>query len=296
MNIASSFEYEVRRLQTADGLSLCYRDYGPRLSDAVPVLCLPGLTRNVKDFHALAMHLSKSRRVLALDARGRGASDYDPVYANYNLVQETSDTLGLLSQIGKPAAIIGTSRGGLSAMILHGVRADLIAGIVFNDIGPEIDPEGIVRIMGYLGVTPEPFEDWEDATAALMRTQRDVFPGLADAEWEAWARRTYRDDDGRPALDYDVKLRDATIEAAGGGSDFWPQFRALCETPLLLLRGANSDLLSTGTVAKMRRMRPDMQVLTIKGRGHVPFLDESESLAGIDAFLAELDSAASSES
>ena len=277
-------------LRTADGITLSFRSYGSRFSKRLPVLCLAGLTRNAKDFHDIALALAPERRVVSLDARGRGRSDYDDTYSNYSLVREVGDVLTLISQeFETPCIIIGTSRGGLQAMILHGVRQDMIAGIVLNDIGPELEPAGLKRIVDYLGIPPDPLESWDDAVAALKATNATEFADLGDDEWLAWAQRTFRDDDGVPILDYDVKLRDATLEAGPMPADFWPQFRGLHDTPTLMLRGENSDLVSVETVQKMRRAKPDMTSVTVKGRGHVPFLDEPEARAAILSFIAEID-------
>lgn len=284
--------YAEREMKTADGLILRYRDYGSRFSTRLPVLCLPGLTRNAKDFHDLALALSPTHRVVSLDARGRGRSDYDPNHGNYTLIREVGDILGLISQeFTQPCLIVGTSRGGLAAMILHGVRPDMIAGIILNDIGPELELKGLARIMGYLGIVPEPLNTWEDAVAAMKAANHDAFSGLDDAAWRAWAERTFRDEGGVPVLDYDLHLRDAMIEAGSGAPDFWPQFRSLTDTPVLVLRGENSDLLSAETVRKMRRIKPDLTALTVKGRGHVPFLDEPDARAAILSFVSDVDSA-----
>jgi len=287
--------FTERGLRTADGITLAFRDYGSRFATRTPVLCLAGLTRNAKDFHDLASALAARRRVVCLDARGRGRSDYDETYSNYNLIREVGDVLTLLSQeFDRPCIIVGTSRGGLAAMIAHGVRRDMIAGIVLNDIGPELEPAGLSRIMDYLGITPKPLENWDDAIAAMKASNEAEFEGLDDAQWRAWAERTFRADDGVPILDYDIRLRDAVLEAGPTGADFWPQFRSLAETPVLLLRGEHSDLLSVETVQKMRRAKPDMTAVTVRGRGHVPFLDEPEARAAILAFIAEQDARRSS--
>ncbi len=277
-------------LRTADGITLSFRSYGSRFSKRAPILCLAGLTRNAKDFHDLALALAPDRRVVSLDARGRGRSDYDPIYANYSLVREVGDVLTLISQeFDEPCIIIGTSRGGLQAMILHGVRQDMIAGIVLNDIGPELEPAGLKRIVNYLGIPPQPLNTWDDAVAALKATNAKEFADLSEEDWVHWARRTFRDDDGKPILDYDLKLRDAALEAGPMTADFWPQFRGLRETPTLMLRGENSDLISAETVRQMRRAKPDLTSVTVKGRGHVPFLDEPEARAAILAFIGEID-------
>ena len=282
--------FEQRSLKSADGLGLAFRDYGSRLAKRVPVLCLPGLTRNVKDFHHIATSMAAERRVLSLDARGRGRSDHDPQYSNYNLVTEVGDVLALISaELERPCIILGTSRGGLAAMVMGGVRPEMLAGVVLNDIGPVIEREGLVRIMGYLGIVPEKLDTWDDAREVMRAAGHPDFVGLSDADLMAWARRTFRDEDGEPAMDYDLKLRDAVIEGPQAAGDFWPQFRSLADKPLLVLRGENSNLLSAETVAEMRRMRPDMTAVTVRNRGHVPFLDEPEAESAILSFVRRVD-------
>ena len=143
--------------------------------------------------------------------------------------------------------------------------------------------------MDYLGVVPDPLETWDDAVAAMKAGNAWDFPGLSDEEWLAWARRTFREEDGKPVVDYDLKLRDAVLENAGPAPEMWPQFRAMMEVPTLVLRGENSDLLSAKTVEAMRRTKPDIVAVTVKARGHVPFLDEPESLAAINSFVSRID-------
>lgn len=285
--------YRERTLPTTDGLMLCFREYGSRFGKATPVLCLPGLTRCARDFHDIAMRLAPNRRVLSLDARGRGESDYDPDYSNYNLVTEVGDVLTLVSsEFDRPCIVLGTSRGGLAAMILGGVRPSMLAGVILNDIGPVIERDGLLRIVDYLGIVPEPLEDWDDAVAALKASNSRDFPDLTDKQWLAWAKRTFREEDGKPALDYDVKLRDAVLEGPQANGDFWPQFRSLQNIPTLLLRGENSDLLSASTVEEMRRAKPDLTAVTVRNRGHVPFLDEPEAVTAISTFVSHVDARA----
>ncbi len=282
--------YKTRTLPTTDGLTLSFREYGSRISDATPVLCLPGLTRNSADFHAIATILESERRVISLDARGRGRSDYDPNYQNYNLVTEVGDVLSLISaEFDRPCIVLGTSRGGLAAMILCGVRPSMMAGVVLNDIGPVLDAKGLDRIKDYLGIPPVPLDNWEDAAAAIEASHAEDFPDLRAPDWLAWAQRTFREENGKPVLDYDLKLRDAVLEQTGPVAEMWPQFRAMADIPTLVLRGENSDLLSVQTVEEMRRAKPDLTAVTIKGRGHVPLLDEYESVSAINAFLMQVD-------
>jgi len=283
-------EYQTRTLPTTDGLTLRYREYGSRISKKTPVLCLPGLTRNSADFHAIASILSPDRHIISLDARGRGRSDYDPNYQNYNLVTEVGDVLLLISaEFDRPCLILGTSRGGLAAMVLCGVRPSMVAGVVLNDIGPVLEAEGLELIKDYLGIPPTPLETWEDAAAAVEAGNKEDFPDLRGPDWLAWAKRTFREEDGKPRLDYDLKLRDAVLENTGPVPEMWPQFRAMTDIPTLVLRGENSNLLSAKTVEEMRRAKPDLTAVTVKGRGHVPLLDEPESLAAINLFFGQVD-------
>lgn len=272
----------------ADGLRLYYRDYGAAQPGRAPVLCLAGLTRNAKDFHDLARRLSPQRRVIAVDLRGRGRSDRDPRgAAGYIPPVELDDVLRLIEQaeLG-PAVVIGTSRGGILAMLMATVRPDLLRGVVLNDIGPELDPVGIARIRGYVGIGQAP-ESWEAAASALKALHGAHFPGLSAAEWQAYARRTYAEREGRPAFDYDPAIGESLRGAPAG--DLWPHFAALGPIPTLVLRGAYSDLLSAETMARMREQKPDLVAVTVPDRGHVPFLDETEAVAAIDAFLARID-------
>lgn len=272
----------------ADGLRLYYREYGQAQAAHAPVLCLPGLTRNSKDFHDLALRLSAQRRVIAVDLRGRGRSERDPRgAAGYSPLVELDDVLRLIAQASLgPSVVIGTSRGGILAMLMASVRPDLLRGIVLNDIGPELDPAGIARIRGYVGVGEAP-ESWEAAASALEALHGAHFPGLSAQDWLAYARRSFTEREGRPAFDYDPAIGESLRGAPAG--DLWPQFAALAAIPTLVLRGAHSDLLSAETVARMREQKPDLLAVTVPDRGHVPFLDEPEVTAALDAFLARID-------
>lgn len=272
----------------ADGLRLYYRDYGQAQAAHAPVLCLAGLTRNCKDFHDLALRLAPERRVIAVDLRGRGRSQRDPRgAAGYTPLVELDDVLRLIDQAALgPAVVIGTSRGGILAMLMAATRPDLLRGVVLNDIGPELDPAGLARIRGYVGVGDAP-ETWEAAATALEALHGAHFPGLSAQDWLAYARRSFAEREGRPAFDYDPAIGESLRGAPAG--DLWPQFAALAGIPTLVLRGAHSDLLSADTVSRMRAQKPDLVAVTVPDRGHVPFLDEPEAVAAIDAFLARID-------
>jgi pimeloyl-ACP methyl ester carboxylesterase len=277
----------------ADGTRLYARDYGGG-GNLTPAVCLPGLTRNSKDFETIAPTLSATRRVVALDFRGRGLSGRaDP--QTYRPDQEAADTLAVLDHLGIDRfAVIGTSRGGIVAMVMAARALNRMAGVLFNDIGPRIDRQGLLRIRSYLGSDPQ-FGGWTEAVAAL-KAANPGFPGLREDEWLAFARRVYREVEGRPRADYDMGLAanfppPAEI-AEGKVPELWPLFDILAPLPCLVIRGEHSDLLSPQTVAEMQQRHARLAAATIPGRGHVPFLDEPESLAAITDWLAAVDSAA----
>jgi pimeloyl-ACP methyl ester carboxylesterase len=274
----------------ADGLRLAYDDRG----EGPVLLCLPGLTRNMDDFEPVVDHFAHRARVIRMDFRGRGASEFDPDYSHYTVVQESRDVIGLLDHLGlEKAAILGTSRGGLVAMTLAATAKNRLAGVCFNDIGPVIEPAGLAYIMGYLGLPPTD-PDFDTALRKMPGRMAARFPNVPVATWAEYIRRIWAvAEDGTLSLRYDPKLRDATLAqmAAAEGQpapDLWPLFAALDGLPLALIRGANSDLLSPETAAKMREMRPDMIFSDVADRGHVPFLDEPESLSVLTQFLDRL--------
>lgn len=274
----------------ADGLKLAYDDRG----EGPVLLCLPGLTRNMDDFEPVVDHFAHRARVIRMDFRGRGASGYDPDFSHYNVVQESQDVIGLLDHLGLDrAAILGTSRGGLVAMTLAATARHRLAGVCFNDIGPVIDPAGLSYIMGYLGLPPTD-PDFDTALRDIPKRMGARFPNVPTDIWATYIRRIWNvAEDGTLSLRYDPKLRDATLAqmAAAEGQpapDLWPLFAALDGLPLALIRGANSDLLSPQTAAKMQALRPDMIFADVADRGHVPFLDEPESLSVITQFLDRL--------
>jgi pimeloyl-ACP methyl ester carboxylesterase len=279
-----------------DGLALYARDYGPRTSRLAPVICIPGLTRTTRDFHALATHLAsrprKRRRVLALDLRGRGRSDRDRRAANYSPKRETLDVLDVMTAAGiERAVVIGTSRGGLVAMAIGAARPAALAGVVLNDIGPRIEAQGILRIIGQLSRMPRP-RSWEEATALMKRLFAENFTDLSDEDWETFARQVFRDDNGRPRPDFDpriVRSLDRNAVTTEGLPELWPLFGALSHVPVLAIRGANSDILSPATLEEMARRHPDFMALTVAHRGHAPFLTEEPAIAAIDELMNRVD-------
>jgi pimeloyl-ACP methyl ester carboxylesterase len=278
---------------SADGLRLYYRDYpaqvSPGASPRAPVLCLPGLTRNSRDFESLATHLARERRVLSPDLRGRGRSQYDPEWRNYHPGTYVVD-LGLLLAAAGVArvVVIGTSLGGLLAMLLAASRPQSLCGAVLNDIGPEVEAEGIARISGYVG-RGAPVATWEAAAAQVRAINEAAFPDLTDAEWLAFARRTCREVDGVIRVDMDPMIGEAVrASPAGAAPDLWPVYAALAPLPVLAIRGELSDVLSTATFDRMLREKPDLLRVLVPRRGHAPSLDEPECRAAIDAFLEGL--------
>ena len=265
-----------------DGLKLHVRSYvpsrGPRTTVALPVVCLPGLARTGADFEELAAALAGDpdapRRVIALDSRGSGQSDYDPNPANYSLPVELGDVLAVLTalDIGQ-AAFIGTSRGGILTMMLAVARPTAVAACVLNDIGPVIDLKGLVRIKSYVGKLPQPasFEDGADILRGLFGSQ---FPKLDHDDWMAFARRTFKSAGGRLVPDYDPRLAE-TFKATDLEQplpDMWKQFDALTRAPVMVIRGGNSDILSAATVEAMRTRRASLDVLEVPDQGHAPLL------------------------
>ncbi len=271
--------------EAADGRRIAFADAG---GDGPVVLCLAGLTRTMVDFEDLATHLAPHYRVIRTDYRGRGKSGWadDPV-AEYTPIIEGQDAAALLAHLGVArATIIGTSRGGIIGMLLGAARPDLVAALVLNDIGPVVERAGLEFIMTYLGLDPG-FSDFGEATARMRVAHAAGFPTLTDAEWQAYARRTFAERDGRPVLSYDPKLRDATAVAfENSPPDLWQVFDSMAGVAMLTIRGENSNILSAETLVEMALRRPDMDHVTVANRGHVPFLDEPEAIAAIDAFLA----------
>ncbi len=279
----------AHRWVSKDGLSLYSRVYDQAGPAAASVLCLPGLTRNSKDFEDLAMHLSPRYRVICPDLRGRGLSAPDPVWQNYHPGTYLADLSGLVAGLGvQRLAVIGTSLGGLLAMLLPTVLPGVIAGVVLNDIGPEIDPIGVARIKAYAGRLP-PVRNWDEAVAQLQLVFAAAWPGLSDDSWARLARRSYREDaTGTPILECDRKVGEALRAAPAAAGDLWPVWAQLGALPVLAIRGALSDILSESTFARMKGEKPDLVQLTVAMRGHVPLLDEPECPAAIDTFLAQV--------
>jgi pimeloyl-ACP methyl ester carboxylesterase len=278
-----------------DGLRLHARSYGARDRRRTPVVCLPGLARTTRDFDTLAEALAndpkRARHVLAIDYRGRGESEYDTDPANYNMATEVADLLAVLTALEiEPAVLVGTSRGGLLAMVLATVRPGAIAGVVLNDIGPVIETKGLVRIKSYLGRLPQP-KSLGDAAEILRHLFAAQFQKLGPDDWMAFARRTFKQQDGSLKPRYDPKLAEAlkNVDMARSVPPLWKEFDALASVPVMVIRGANSDVLSEQTVAEMSVRRTDMDVMVVPDQGHAPLLVESEVTARIGEFAARCD-------
>ncbi len=290
---AAGQAWQDRFYQSADGLTLHVADYGPPVSPWLPVVCLPGLSRNARDFDALARYLSthpdRPRRVLSFDLRGRGLSDWDKDQAHYTPIVEMQDVLDGMAALGVARAIvIGTSRGGLIAMLMGVARPAVLAGIVLNDIGPAIEARGLARLKTYVGRMPSP-SDWDDAVLLLRRLHGRQFDALTDDEWQAFAWMTWRDQDGLPASDYDPALARTFdgVEFDRPVPTLWPEFAALARLPVMVVRGANSDILSEATTERMASEHPGLVRIDIAGEGHPPLLVRPSLLRRIAAFIAE---------
>ena len=283
-----------------DGLSLHVREHVPlHETSRAPVVCLPGLTRGAADFEnlarALALASATTRRVLAFDYRGRGQSDHDPDWRHYDLATERADFIGWLDANGIAAAhFVGTSRGGLHTMALATTHRAMIRGVVLNDIGPVLEPEGLLRIKGYVGVLTPPPRTLAEAVAVLRRGPAQGFDGLSDEEWQVFATTTFGSDPGDLRLRSDPMLARILdgFELGKPLPEIWDQYDALRGAPVLTIRGANSDLLSAATLDAMAARWPGCETLTVPGQGHAPLLADKPTIARIDAFLAAADRAA----
>jgi pimeloyl-ACP methyl ester carboxylesterase len=273
-------------------LRLYARDYGPPNATTC-VLCMHGLTRNSADFAWLARHLADRYRVICPDQRGRGRSDYDPDKANYHPDIYVKDMVQLLDHLGiGRLVLIGTSMGGLMAMLMGASMPERISGIVLNDVGPEVSAAGIERIRGYVGKMSPP-ASWEEAASQAEFANGIAFPDHSAADWMAFARRTYVERDyGRPVPAYDPAIAEGLAPTANTAipPDLWPLWDALGSIPIMAIRGALSDILTVETLGRMSERHPGMVSVTIPNRGHAPMLDEPDAVVAIDRFLSELES------
>ncbi|OWO92976.1 alpha/beta hydrolase [Rhizobium esperanzae] len=287
--------FQERFYFSPDGLRLYARDYRPEeaaAAERLPVICLPGLSRNARDFHPLALLLSRDRtgprRVIALDSRGRGNSAWDENKANYNLAVETGDIIAACAAFGiERAFFIGTSRGGLILHLIAATRPDLLEAVVLNDIGPAIEARGLALIRDYLNSGKAP-ADWKEAADLLRENHGASFTALTGEDWREMALALYRDVAGRPVADFDPAIAEAlrSIDFSQPLPDLWAQFESLSRFPLMLIRGENSPLLSQETAGEMARLHPGLILHTAGGQGHAPLLHLGNIPAAIRAFLA----------
>ncbi len=288
--------FEVNRTSrtalASDGLRLHYMEYGPRFDPQILVVCLPGLTRSAEDFDRLARVLAappngRRRRVLALDYRGRGRSDWDTDWTHYNLQVEHQDILATLVAAEVTNAIfVGTSRGGLHIMMLGALQPLLMRGAVINDIGPAIEMAGVMRIKSYVGKLP-PLASWKDAVDLLRRSACAYFTNVSEDDWETYARQTFAEHNGQFQLRYDPALARTLEEVTADAPmpQLWPQFEALAGIPVLGIRGENSDILSPETFAEMGRRHPRFEAHVVKGQGHAPLLLDAPTILAIAEFV-----------
>ncbi len=275
--------YRERHFRSQDGLRIYFRDYdiAPD-SDLTPLLCLPGLTRNSRDFHDLAMRHAPRRRVVCPDYRGRGRSDYCDDPRDYEPTRVIEDLRHLLTLLGlHRVVVVGTSFGGILSMAMGATMPNVLAGTVLNDIGPTIDRAGLDKISAYLRET-ESLPDWDTAIQRMRRIfARDTVEDQAD--WEKLARGTYREEaDGRLRFDFDARL----VQLLGGPTDLWPLFHALRRVPMLAVRGGESEIISTETLNRMAETHPDLHSVVLPGCGHPPLLNEPMVSKALDDFLA----------
>lgn len=287
----------ARTISAGDGLKLYLRDYAGdavAIRERTPVICLPGLTRNSRDFHQLALALSQDtaapRRVITLDARGRGLSERDADKSHYNLVIETQDVLTVCSALDVTQAIfIGTSRGGLVLHMLAASRADVLKGVVLNDIGPVLEKTGLADIRDYLNRDRKP-GTWDEAAEILRENHGAAFTALGEADWQDMARAIYALRNDRPVSDYDpaIAAQMQSIDLDAPIPDLWQQFQGFQTVPLMVIRGENSKLLTAETTAEMATRHPGLVVKVAAGQGHAPVLHFGDIPDAIRNFIAAL--------
>ena len=274
---------------SADGLRLHFRDY-PGDPNRAPVLCIPGLTRNARDFEGVAQRLAGKRRVIAVDLRGRGESDYAGDPLTYVPPVYLQDLGGLIAQhqLG-PMVVFGTSLGGLLAMLLSLTARQTLAGVLLNDVGPDLGEVGMARIRAYVG-RDERFADWDEAAAAIAASHEGAFPDYNDTDWLVWAHRVCREDHGAIVFDYDPRIAEPfKLPPSEPAFDLWPSFETFAGLPALLVRGELSDVLEAETASEMVRRIPTMELLTLPRIGHAPTLEEPEAANAIDRLLTMVD-------
>jgi len=282
--------YEDYWFESRDGLKLFARDYQHEAPRAT-ILCIPGLTRNSADFVGLCEHLVNDYRVVVVELRGRGNSEYDTNPLNYHPGLYVDDVIALLDSMELTSVIlIGTSLGGLISMILTALQPERVAAVIMNDIGPETSQVGVDRIKNYV-CNPIPVHSWAQAIDMTREVFGAEYPDFVAEDWAAFTKNIYRENnEGDPVLNYDPAIGILMTQQQDDAvpPDLWPAFAAMQATPLLLIRGRLSDILTTECVEKMRQKKPDMHFIELDGRGHAPLLTETECVVGIENFLLSL--------
>jgi pimeloyl-ACP methyl ester carboxylesterase len=284
-------DLQSRFFKAQDGLLLHALLLGEDSADA-PIVCLPGLSRPARDFAVLAadLHARKPRKVICLDYRGRGGSDWDPDWTHYSIPVEAADIGSALEQFGVNRAIfIGLSRGGLHAMLLAAAKPGLVKALVLNDVGPSLDPGGLARIKGYIGHLPL-LRDFDEAAAHYQRMMGAQFPAVPIEHWRHYAENSLNATPERLRLSYDPQLARLmdSFDPEAPLPDFWPQFEAIV-APILTLRGENSDMLSQATLQEMAARNPLCQTHIVPGQGHTPLLLDAPTLERVAAFIDGVD-------
>jgi len=281
--------YQEIRYASADGLELYARDYSHPQPKAT-ILCMPGLTRNSADFDFICRRLNKHYRLIAVDQRGRGHSEYDPNPENYLPATYIGDMLGLLDHLGiADVLLLGTSLGGLMAMAMVSLQPERFSGYILNDIGPQIEAAGLGRIQAYVG-EPELASSWEDAVVKSKAVHGGELLALSDKDWLAFCRAIYRQrEDGQLELAYDPAIAEPMkrIPEQPVELDVWSHFTAMADKPALVIRGSHSDILSLECLQKMRDIKPALEFCSVAERGHAPLLNEPEAVQAIEGFLTE---------
>jgi len=283
--------YQEVTVSAQDGLKLYYRDYNQSGNDKTPLLCLHGLTRNSKDFHDFASHFCKERRIISVDVRGRGQSEYDATYMNYQIPTYVNDVLHILASTNIHHVIaVGTSMGGLITMGMAMARPGVLKAAALNDIGPEINPAGLARIGQYAGKTGY-VSNWDEAAGVIKMINQDFFPDYTQEDWMKFARNTFAEkEDGTIVPDYDANIGRAMAESKTtvAPEALWAMFQGLCAIPVLAIRGETSDILAPETLDKMHEVHPNLTKAIIPNRGHAPDLTEKTSIEFMENFLKNL--------
>lgn len=282
-------EYTDQYFTNPDGLKQYYRDYNTAPEGAPTVLCMPGLTRNSKDFAGIASHMAATCRVICVEQRGRGNSQWDPEPGRYRPDVYIADMKALLEHLGiKHVIAFGVSLGGLMTMMMGAMMPGTLIGAIINDIGPEVDHTGIARIKSYVGKGTPP-TTWDEAVAAVKTSNTGVYPTFTEDDWRAFTEKLYTDEGGKPVLQYDPALsQNFNEEESQSAPDLWPFFAMLKDIPMVVLRGEVSDILSAETLLRMAMEHPDLDPVTVPDKGHVPLMTEPECITAVDALIKKI--------